>query len=81
MKRAIWLALKAQYKTDPNPVVGAVLVDSKGDVLSEGYHHKAGLPHAEVNALKKFETVPKNSILFVTLEPCSHYGKTPPVLN
>lgn len=78
MRRAIKLALKAQYKTDPNPVVGAVLVNSAGDIISEGYHHKAGSPHAEVNALQNFDISPEGSTLFVTLEPCSHYGKTPP---
>ncbi len=78
MQRAIQLALKAQYKTEPNPVVGAVLVDSRGHVLSEGFHKKAGSPHAEVVALSQYETVPEDAVLFVTLEPCSHHGKTPP---
>lgn len=78
MNRAIALAQKAQYQTAPNPIVGALLVDATGKTLAEGYHHKAGKPHAEVNALKSFDVVPTGSILFVTLEPCSHYGKTPP---
>lgn len=78
MQRAITLALQAQFKTEPNPVVGAVLTDSNGQVLSEGFHEKAGSPHAEVVALRHFETVPEDAILFVTLEPCSHQGKTPP---
>ena len=78
MQRAIQLALNAQFKTEPNPVVGAVLVDRKGCILSEGFHEKAGSPHAEVVALKDFETVPEDSVLFVTLEPCNHFGKTPP---
>lgn len=81
MEKAIDLALAAQYQTDPNPVVGAVLVDADGNVISEGYHEKAGEPHAEVIALKPFSKVPENSILFVTLEPCSHFGKTPPCVD
>jgi len=78
MQRAIQLALKAQFRTEPNPIVGAVLVDGRGQVLSEGFHEKAGSPHAEVVALSQYETVPADAVLFVTLEPCSHHGKTPP---
>ncbi|MGK0288696.1 MAG: diaminohydroxyphosphoribosylaminopyrimidine deaminase [bacterium] len=78
MKRAIQIARKAEFQTDPNPMVGSVLVDAQGNILSEGYHKKAGTPHAEVNTLAEFEEVPADSTLFVTLEPCSHYGKTPP---
>lgn len=78
MQRAMQLALKAQFRTEPNPLVGAVLVDSSGNVLAEGFHETAGSPHAEVVALRKFETVPEDAVLFVTLEPCSHFGKTPP---
>lgn len=78
MLRAVELALKAQFETEPNPLVGAVLVDQSGHIISEGYHHKAGSPHAEVEALKDFEEVPDNCILFVTLEPCNFHGKTPP---
>lgn len=81
MLQAINLALKAQYQTDPNPLVGSILTDSKGRVLSEGYHQKPGKEHAEVLALKSFEAVPENSILYVTLEPCSHFGKTPPCVE
>lgn len=78
MRRAIQMALKAQYQTEPNPVVGAILVDARGRILSEGFHEKAGMPHAEVVTLKPFETVPEDATLFVTLEPCNHHGKTPP---
>ncbi len=78
MQRAIQLALKAQFRTDPNPVVGAVLVDREGRILSEGFHEKAGSPHAEVVALDKFSEAPDGAVLFVTLEPCCHFGKTPP---
>lgn len=78
MRRAISLAKKARYQTEPNPMVGAVLVDRVGKTLSEGYHHQAGSPHAEVEALQSFEKAPEGSILFVTLEPCNIFGKTPP---
>jgi len=78
MQSAIQLALKAEFQTEPNPVVGAVLVDGEGNTLAEGFHERAGLPHAEVMALSRFETVPEDAVLFVTLEPCNHQGKTPP---
>ena len=78
MAKAIKLALKANNQTEPNPIVGSLLVDEHGKILTKGYHKKAGAPHAEVEALKQFITVPENSTLFITLEPCCHYGKTPP---
>ncbi len=78
MRRAIGLAKKAQFQTDPNPMVGAILVDQSGTPLAEGYHRKAGSPHAEVETLKSFKKTPKGSVLFVTLEPCNIFGKTPP---
>lgn len=77
MKRALELARKGSGMTSPNPMVGAVLV-SKGEVISEGYHHAPGLDHAEVEALKRAGSRAKGSILFVNLEPCSHRGRTPP---
>jgi len=78
MQRAIQLALKADNQTEPNPIVGAVLVDGEGNVVSKGYHKKAGTPHAEVVALKDVSDIKEDATLFVTLEPCSHFGKTPP---
>jgi diaminohydroxyphosphoribosylaminopyrimidine deaminase / 5-amino-6-(5-phosphoribosylamino)uracil reductase len=78
MRRAIALALKAQYQTDPNPMVGAVLISAGGRVLAEGFHRAAGAPHAEVMALQPFTVVPPDAILVVTLEPCNHSGRTPP---
>ncbi len=78
MERAIQLARKARFQTDPNPMVGAILTTPDLTILSEGYHKKAGMPHAEVIALNPFDQVPEDSILFVTLEPCIHYGRTPP---
>jgi diaminohydroxyphosphoribosylaminopyrimidine deaminase / 5-amino-6-(5-phosphoribosylamino)uracil reductase len=77
MMRAIRLAKKGSGKTFPNPVVGAIVV--KDDrIIGEGYHKKAGLPHAEVIALRKAGKKANGADLYVSLEPCSHYGKTPP---
>lgn len=75
------LALREAYKrkgeTLPNPAVGAVLVKN-GKVVSKGYHEKAGKPHAERVAIERAGKEAKGSTLYVTLEPCNHYGKTPP---
>lgn len=78
MKRALELAAKGRGMTTPNPMVGAVLVDNEGKIVGEGYHKKAGGPHAEINALNDAGKLAKGATLYVTLEPCSHYGKTPP---
>jgi diaminohydroxyphosphoribosylaminopyrimidine deaminase/5-amino-6-(5-phosphoribosylamino)uracil reductase len=77
MKRALVLAKKGQGSTNPNPMVGAVIVKN-GKVIGEGYHEKYGELHAERNALKNCTEDPKGATLYVTLEPCCHYGKTPP---
>lgn len=79
MGRCLELANKAKGKTSPNPMVGAVIVH-KGLIIGEGYHLKAGEAHAEVNAINsvKDKNLLKSSTLYVNLEPCSHYGKTPP---
>ncbi|MCV6610888.1 MAG: bifunctional diaminohydroxyphosphoribosylaminopyrimidine deaminase/5-amino-6-(5-phosphoribosylamino)uracil reductase RibD [Amphritea sp.] len=77
MARAIELAWRGLYTTEPNPRVGCVLV--KGDrIVAEGYHQKAGEGHAEVNALRAAGSEAKDCTAYVTLEPCSHFGKTPP---
>lgn len=79
MQRCLDLALKAEGLTYPNPMVGSVLVN--GDkIIGEGYHIKAGTPHAEVNAINSVRDKAKlkSSTLYVNLEPCSHFGKTPP---
>lgn len=73
MGRALELSLKG--RPSPNPYVGAVLVKD-GNVISEGYHLRAGAPHAEVRALKGVDA--RGATLYVTLEPCSHHGRTPP---
>ena len=76
MRRAITLAQKGIYTTDPNPRVGCVVVKNN-EIIGEGWHQKAGEPHAEVNALNSCNT-PHESTVYVTLEPCSHFGRTPP---
>ncbi|HCA07943.1 bifunctional diaminohydroxyphosphoribosylaminopyrimidine deaminase/5-amino-6-(5-phosphoribosylamino)uracil reductase RibD [Chryseobacterium sp.] len=79
IKRCIELAQKALGKTYPNPLVGSLIVHD-GKVIGEGYHHKAGENHAEINAINSVEDkslIPESTI-YVSLEPCAHYGKTPP---
>ncbi len=80
MKEALELASKGKGYVSPNPMVGCVIVDAKGDKIAEGYHKKFGGPHAEVNAIKSLKNKDKlkDATLYVTLEPCSHTGKTPP---
>ena len=80
MLRAIELARKAKGNTFPNPLVGAIVV-KKGKVIADGYHKKAGTPHAEIVALKKAKRKAKGANLYVNLEPCAHYGRTPPCVD
>ena len=80
MLRAIELAKRADGKTFPNPLVGAVIV-KKGGIIGEGYHKKAGMEHAEVAALKKAKKNARDAVLYVNLEPCAHHGKTPPCVR
>lgn len=77
MARAIHLARRGLYTTHPNPRVGCVLVRG-GEVVGEGYHRKAGAPHAERNALAAAGVRAKGATAYVTLEPCCHHGRTPP---
>ena len=77
MQRAIELAQKGAGWTNPNPLVGAVIVKN-GQVIGEGYHQKYGKPHAERNALESCTESPAGATMYVTLEPCCHQGKTPP---
>jgi diaminohydroxyphosphoribosylaminopyrimidine deaminase/5-amino-6-(5-phosphoribosylamino)uracil reductase len=77
MREALRQARKGMGQTSPNPTVGAVIVRN-GKVLSTGYHREAGLPHAEVEALNKLGAKATGDTLYVTLEPCNHYGRTPP---
>jgi len=79
MKECFKLALKGKNKTIPNPLVGCVVLDKGGNIVSKGYHHKFGGNHAERDALLKLKNnEAKGGTLYVNLEPCSHYGKTPP---
>lgn len=77
MKRAIELAKNGLGRTSPNPAVGAVIVKG-GKIIGEGYHRKAGMPHAEIDALNAAGKQAKGSTLYCTLEPCCHTGKTGP---
>ena len=77
MRRALTLAAKGRGRTSPNPLVGAVIVGG-GEVVGEGYHQAAGGAHAEVHAIKRAGTAARGGTLYVTLEPCAHYGRTPP---
>ncbi len=77
MQRAISLAKRGHYTTSPNPRVGCVIVQN-GEIVGEGFHQKAGQGHAEVHALKQAGEKAKGATAYVTLEPCSHYGLTPP---
>jgi len=80
MLHALTLAQKGRYSTRPNPAVGCVIV--QGDTLvGEGWHQKAGEPHAEVLALHQAANKAQGATVYVTLEPCSHYGRTPPCAN
>ncbi len=77
MSRAIMLAKRGIYTTAPNPNVGCVIVRD-GEIVGEGYHHRAGEPHAEVHAIRMAGDKTEGATAYVTLEPCSHYGRTPP---
>jgi len=77
MKRAIQLAARAKGETSPNPMVGAVIV-KRGKVVAEGYHRRAGLPHAEIVALRRAGASARGATMYVNLEPCNHVGRTPP---
>ena len=77
MAEALRLAERGLYTTDPNPRVGCVIV--KDDrVVGRGFHHQAGEPHAEVLALNDAGTSARGATVYLTLEPCTHFGRTPP---
>lgn len=80
IKEAHKLAKKGLGWTNPNPMVGAVLVKN-GKIIGKGYHKKIGLPHAEIEALKASYENPQGSTLYLNLEPCSHFGKTQPCVD
>ena len=81
MKRAINLASLGKGLTSPNPLVGAVILDRFGNLISEGFHLKSGEPHAEAMAFNNLQKDSKGGSLFVNLEPCCHQGKTPPCVR
>ena len=78
MARALQLAALAEGRTSPNPLVGAVVLDTGGQLVGEGFHARAGGPHAEVGALAQAGERARGGTLVVTLEPCCHHGRTPP---
>ena len=77
MKLALREARKGLGRSSPNPCVGAVIVKD-GDIVARGYHKKAGAPHAEIEALRKAGERARGAVMYVTLEPCNHHGRTPP---
>lgn len=77
IKQALSLAKKGMGWTNPNPMVGALIVKGS-QVIGKGYHKKFGFPHAEIEALKNCKEDPKGAVLYVNLEPCNRFGKTPP---
>ncbi len=81
MKRAIFLASLGKNTTSPNPRVGAVILDKNGSLISEGFHFKAGMPHAEAMAFNNLKKNAKGGTMYVNLEPCCHQGKTPPCVD
>ncbi|MBU2053967.1 MAG: bifunctional diaminohydroxyphosphoribosylaminopyrimidine deaminase/5-amino-6-(5-phosphoribosylamino)uracil reductase RibD [Proteobacteria bacterium] len=80
MRRALRLARKRAGKTSPNPLVGAVIV-REGTIIGEGCHHRCGENHAEINAIESATETVAGATFYITLEPCSHHGRTPPCVD
>jgi diaminohydroxyphosphoribosylaminopyrimidine deaminase/5-amino-6-(5-phosphoribosylamino)uracil reductase len=78
MALALELARKGWGRTEPNPMVGAIVVNKEGTIVGRGYHKAAGEPHAEVEALRQAGELARGADLYVNLEPCNHFGRTPP---
>lgn len=78
MERALFLAARGRGRTTPNPMVGALVVTPDGVVVGQGFHHRAGEPHAEIHALDGAGSRARGATLYCTLEPCSHVGRTGP---
>ena len=81
MQRAIKLAALATGTTSPNPMVGAIILDKNGKLISEGFHQQSGMPHAEAMAFNNLRKDAKGGSLYVNLEPCCHQGRTPPCVE
>ncbi len=81
MAQAIQLAQRGLYSTSPNPRVGCIILDKQGSLAGQGYHIEAGGAHAEVHALREAGAASRGGTAYVTLEPCSHFGRTPPCAN
>ncbi|MCB1155584.1 riboflavin biosynthesis protein RibD, partial [bacterium] len=80
MRRALDLAARGTGYVHPNPLVGAILLKD-GQIIGEGYHHEVGQAHAEINAIRAAKDAghsPADGLMIVTLEPCAHFGRTPP---
>src|SRR5262245_22117275 len=80
MRRALELAERGLYSTQPNPRVGAVLA-LDNEIVGEGWHERAGEPHAEPNAIRAAGERARGATAYVTLEPCNHFGRTPPCVD
>ena len=80
MRRALALAERYRGRTSPNPIVGCVIVGARGDVLAEGAHKAVGKRHAEIEALAKLRYKAPGATMYITMEPCTHRGRTPPCL-
>src|SRR5215212_7474539 len=81
MERALDLAERGRGTTSPNPMVGAVIVRQDGTIVGQGFHERAGGPHAEVRALDEAGPLARGASLYCTLEPCSHTGRTGPCVE
>lgn len=81
IQECIELARMGEGRVSPNPLVGAIVLDKNGNVVGRGYHKKYGEAHAEVNALNEAKDKAQDGTLYLNLEPCSHYGKTPPCID
>lgn len=80
IKKTLSLARRARGFTAPNPLVGALIVKNK-KIIASGYHHRAGLPHAEIEAIRRSKENIRGATLYVNLEPCCHFGRTPPCVD
>ena len=80
IKKTISLAKRGEGTTSPNPLVGAIIVKNNR-IISSGYHLRTGLPHAEINAIKSAKKSLKGATLYINLEPCFHFGRTPPCVD